>query len=645
MLPQTGAARNPILVVRSKTTPATLVRSLRRAGFEVHESESLPSAPASHPVVISAGEAHGLGAIEVLAALHAGRQPVVAIDLPAERIADAIALGADEAVVRGARADEIAARVRLAIDSFHAPRGSQLSRGELEALLQITEAATSHLELDELLRVVVDRIARVVPSDRCSALLMEDEDHALVMASHDVPDLRRLRISVDRYPEVRQAVESREPVVIDDLHTDPRMAEVRELVSSLPVSSLVVAPLVAQGDAYGALLLRLARNRVFGEREQAFVRAAASAVANSVRNARLHTSVRRKRDELEAAYHQRYRELVHLNEQLRETNRIKDELLAIVSHDLRSPLNTLLGHAQLLAGADLPAPQLRSVQAIDRQGQRLLELVQQILERGRHRGQAAGSAPVDLGAMARTLAGDTLTDRGNRVIAVGEESAVVEGDASSLRQVLENLVGNAISHSPDGATVELDVRLAGNADHVRVEVRDRGPGIPEEELPLVFERYRKGDQSSGLGLGLAICREIVEQHGGSIWADAREGGGSVFVFTVPTRPGVGRGAPVLALCSDPVLAEAVESILGSDRVAIARSIEEGTRQATLLLPDAILIESRIGEAAEALRALPGLGEVPVIFLGEAQGAYRSLPVPLDRVALEEALAAALPAPA
>lgn len=637
MLPQTGAARNPILVVRSKTTPATLRRDLRRAGFDVRETGDLPSAPASHPVILCAGDENGLEAIELLAALHAGRQPLVAIDLPAERLGDAIARGADEAVVRGARTEEIAARVRLAIDRFRAPGGSQLSRGELEALLQITEAATSHLELEELLRVVVDRIARVVPSDRCSALLMEDEDHALVMASHDVPDLRRLRISVDRYPEVRQAVETREPVVIDDLHTDPRMADVRELVSSLPVSSLVVAPLVAQGDAYGALLLRLARSRVFGEREQAFVRAAASAVANSVRNARLHTSVRRKRDELEAAYQERYRELVHLNEQLRESNRIKDELLAICSHDLRSPLHTLLGHARLLAGADLPPAQKRSVQAIERQGERVLELVSQILERGTDRGQAEGSAPVDLAGIARTLASDTLTERGSRLVALGDETAVVEGDASALRQVIENLVANAISHSPDDSVVELDVRLAGSGDHVRVEVRDRGPGIDPAELALVFERYRKGGKSTGLGLGLAICREIVEQHGGTIWADTREGGGSVFVFTIPVRPGARRSARTLALCSDSALAHQVESILGTGGVAIARSLEEGIRQATLLLPDAILVEARFGESAEALRALPGLGEVPLIFLGEAKGASRALPLPLDGEALRKAL--------
>jgi len=638
-----------LVVSHSETRGRSIAAGLRREGFAVERVASAPAASPGCPIVFVMGE---IEALERLAALAGGAQPVIAVDVPPAALGDALARGADEAVARNAGPVELAARIRWACGrrrgatEDRAPAGSEegaashaLSRGELEALLQITEAATSHLELEDLLRVVVDRIAAVVPTDRCSAILLEDEDHALVMASHDVPDLRRLRIEVDRYPEVRAAVESRAPVVIDDLHTHPLMENVRPLVSGLPVSSLVVAPLVAQGDAYGALLLRLARNRAFGPSEQAFVRAAASAVANSVRNARLHTSVRQKRDELEAAYQQRYEELNHANEQLREANRIKDELLAMCSHDLRSPLNTLLGHARLLQEANLPERAQRSAEAVERQGKRLLQLVQHILERGRNRTVAATRQPVDLAAVARSLAEDAVGERGVRVVATGDATAVADGDGSALRQVLENLVSNAISHSPAGAEVEVEVRLAGAADHVRVEVRDRGPGIPAEELPLVFERYRKSGASSGLGLGLAICREIVEQHGGAIWAAAREGGGTCFVFTVPVRDGAGAKPRLLALCSDESVGSGLARALGAERLAVARTLREGVQQATLLLPEAIFVESTFPEAPNVFRAEPGLGEIPLIYLGEAPGAnFRSLPLPLRAEAIHAALA-------
>ncbi len=637
-----AAAHSSLLVVAGDAARGrTLATALRRAGFAVAASTDLPAGPPDRPLVLSAaGEEPGWIA-QTVAQLAGSQFPLVVLDLPPEMLGDALALGADEVIARGAGAAEIAARIRSASGRFRTQGHSGLSRSELEALLEITEAATGHLELEELLRVVVAKIAQVVPSDRCSAILLEDEDHAVVMASQDVPDLRRLRIDVDRYPEVREAIETRAPVVIDDLHTHPLMAEVRPLVSRLTVSSLVVAPLVAQGDAYGALFHRLARDGAFGEREKAFVRAAASAVANSVRNARLHTSVRKKRDELEAAYQQRYEELGQLNEQLREASRIKDDLLAMCSHDLRSPLNTLLGHARLLMTGELSPLQLRSAQAVERQGLRVLQLVQQILERGRYRSLSRGREPVDLAAVATALADDAVG--GVRVRATGDASASVQGDASSLRQVLENLVSNAIDHAPPDSEVEVDVRLAGAADHVRIEVRDRGPGIPAAELPLVFERYRKSGESRGLGLGLAICREIVEQHGGTIWASAREGGGTTFVFTIPV--GCGRddaGPRVLAICQDGELGASVGELLrGEASVTVARGLREGLQQAALLLPEAIFVEAGIDGAANALRAEAGLGEIPLLFLGRAPSDdFRSID-PTCPEALRAALAEAI----
>jgi len=491
---------------------------------------------------------------------------------------------------------------------------------DLAALLEILEAATSHLDVEELLRVVVAKIAAVVPVDRCSAILA-DGDGARVVASHDVPDLRPLELDLRKYPELVHAFTAKEPLVIDDVRTDPLMEPVRPLVAGLPVSSLVVAPLVASGDSYGALYLRLARDRAFGPDEQAFVRAAASALANSIRNASLHTSVRRRRDELEAAYLERYRELDRANELLRETSRLKDELLSIVSHDVRTPLNVLLGHSRLLLSGDLPAAQRRSVEAVERQGLRILELVQTILDRGRGRTQEweLSFGPADLAELARSVVADLATlgaSRGVRLEARGPASFQAQVDESAIRQVLENLAANAIAHAPEDSLVEIALALdESTGGRARFEVRDRGPGIPESEQALLFERQRKGAGSTGFGLGLAIAREIVELHGGDVWVRSAPEEGTSFFFSIPLSPPAGRAARKLLFVSeDPAKRAAIrDGLAPAYDVALARTAPEGIARARVLLPDAVLLDrDLVASTLAILRGQPGLADTPIL---------------------------------
>lgn len=509
------------------------------------------------------------------------------------------------------------------------PALESLERSDLEALLQIAEAATSHLDLEELLRVVVSKVAEVVQVDRCSALLVEDGiEQAIVIASHDVPDLRRLPIDIDRYPEIRKALESKAHVVVEDALTDPLMSQVRQYLVEKPVASLVVAPLVAQGDAVGALFLRLARSTAFGPHEQAFVRAVASTVANSVRNARLHSSVRKRRDELQAAYQERYEELQRLNEQLREANRIKDELLAVCSHDLRAPLNVLLGHTRLLQRRMEQTPQHKSVTVIERQARRILQLVERILIRskGKH-AWALAVEPLDLAPCVREIAADFAAlaeEKGVTIQVVGEAAAQVQADESAIRQILENLISNAVAYTHPQTTVEVEVvPSAHSAAWCRVEVRDRGPGVSPDELPLVFERYRQGDAGEGVGLGLAICKELVELHGGEISVALRQGGGAVFSFTLPTGPcPTTRSHALLVVAEAGERRDSLGARLGERfSISYAGTGSEGVAQAARVLPDVVVVDAAMGadarRFAEEIRRQPGLGEVPTIFFGGA----------------------------
>jgi len=506
------------------------------------------------------------------------------------------------------------------------PGLSNLQRSDLEALLEIAEAATSHLDLEELLRVVVEKVAQVVPVDRCSAILVEgNSDQAIVIASHDVPELRRLPIEISRYPEIRQALESKSAVVVEDVLSDPLMEDVRHILQKMPVASLVVTPLVAQGDAVGALFLRLARRTAFGPHEQAFVRAVASTVANSVRNARLHSSVRKKKDELERAYQERYEELERLNEQLREANRIKDEFLAVCSHDLRAPLNVLLGHTRLLQKRMEGTQEYKSISVIERQARRILQLVERILVRSKGKNAwLAAFEPLDLPSCIREIASDFAAFAAEKQVTVrvtGESSAIVRADESAVRQIVENLISNAVAHTRPGTEVEVEVSSCPASGWLVVEVRDRGPGIAVEELPLVFERYRQGATGEGVGLGLAICRELVELHGGDIWASQRPGGGAIFSFSLPTdssRAHASRRLLVIGVGGE-ARTEWMSRLGDRYAISFASGRREGVARAQVFLPDTVILHAELeGGAlpcAEEMRRLPGLGEVPFILFG------------------------------
>ncbi len=243
-------------------------------------------------------------------------------------------------------------------------------------LLDITQAATSSLELEQILKIAVQKVSQVLPTDRCSVVLVDSPSstQAVVMATRERDDYRPITIDLSKYPELRRSLQTREATYIEDALEDPLMADVMPAIAPLVVKSILVQPLISQDDLVGALFLRLSKRRgAFGPEEQEFAKAVAAALANSVRNAKLHASVQKKRDDLELAYVERYRELTEANRRLRELARFKDELIAIISHDLRAPLQVTLGHGRMLEDANLPGDLRTSAEAIVRQSRKISE--------------------------------------------------------------------------------------------------------------------------------------------------------------------------------------------------------------------------------------------------------------------------------
>ena len=235
---------------------------------------------------------------------------------------------------------------------------------------------------------------------------------------------------------------------------------------------------------------------------------------------------------------------------IKEVERMKDEFLAVASHELRTPITSIKGYAQMLARRlarrpDREEEDLRALHVIIRQIDRLILLVSQLLDVSRL--QTGGfhlvAAPFDLAALALDVVERmrVTTDRHELRLEVGGPLPVV-GDGSRIEQVLLNLIANAIRYSPEGGHIQL--RVAAENGQAVVVVRDHGVGIPKEKLGRVFERFYQAHADAlhnygGMGLGLYVSNEIVTRHGGKIWVESKEGEGSTFYFSIPLAgPGI-----------------------------------------------------------------------------------------------------------
>jgi len=240
-------------------------------------------------------------------------------------------------------------------------------------------------------------------------------------------------------------------------------------------------------------------------------------------------------------------ELVKAKEEAERGSKFKDQFLSTMSHELRTPLNAVLGFSDLLADeryGPLNERQKRYIGHIHTGGKHLLTLIGDILDLSKIEAGRMELVPENLAvepAFTEALGGmRPLADRKSHTLTQrAQPGLTVRADATRFRQVLTNLLGNAIKFTPDGGLIELNAFTVG-AD-VRIEVRDSGPGIPPNEQKRIFEAFYRlresGAHTEGTGLGLAITHRLVELQGGGLSLDSEVGHGSCFYFTLPAAPG------------------------------------------------------------------------------------------------------------
>ncbi len=258
--------------------------------------------------------------------------------------------------------------------------------------------------------------------------------------------------------------------------------------------------------------------------------------------------------ELEKRVKERTKELEETTEEVtrleavRQMDRLKSEFISSISHELRTPLGFITGYVTTLLRSDVPhSEETRQefLQIIKEESEKLQELVENLLDTSRIQ---AGSftvdkKPTDMEELSQKVVGkvQSITDQHSFLLRFDPSLRSVPGDSRRLEQVLYNLLDNAIKYSPQGSQITISGKIKN--DHVQVSVADEGQGIPQAELAKIFDAFYRipgtdAQKMRGAGLGLTICRAIVEAHGGSIWAESAQGQGTAFCFTLPFQEDV-----------------------------------------------------------------------------------------------------------
>jgi signal transduction histidine kinase len=334
-----------------------------------------------------------------------------------------------------------------------------------------------------------------------------------------------------------------------------RRDELREQISSdtRDTALLVAAGLIA--GLTGALLLFSGLIASMRRPLEELVDAAGQLAAGD-RSARVEVGGLSETATLGAAFNEMADELEQEASQRDQLDRLKDEFVLTASHELRSPLTSVQGFAELLMleRDSLTPKQVDTVEIILDNCRHLVRLLNDLLDLARSDAGRLAVTPVPtavaplLDDAVRTMRAQT--EAGNQTLALRIEPGLplVEVEADRIRQILVNLLTNAHEYSPAGASIEVTARVIGA--EVEIAVTDDGPGIPESQLEHIFERFTRGDAGltqrvGGTGLGLAISKSLVELHGGTIAVDSTPGAGSTFSFRLPAAgaaAGLGRSA-------------------------------------------------------------------------------------------------------
>jgi signal transduction histidine kinase len=404
-------------------------------------------------------------------------------------------------------------RAAVAIEHARLFDAERTARARLEHVQEITDAALAHLDLDDLLGVLLPRIRDILGVDTCAVLLLDPEDAELVArAAVGIEEEveQNVRIPFGRGFAGRVAAERR-PVILDDVdHADVLNPILREK----GIKSMLGVPLVASGDVVGVLHVGTLTPRLFGADDVELLTLVAARVADAIERAQLH-------------------------EQTVALEQLRLNFVAIASHELRTPATSVYGVLATLfeRGTDLSdATRAELIRVGYEQGLRLRRLVEELLDLSRvdSRGLRIEPGPLILRTVVEQIASEAVPPGAEVQFDVPYDLAVV-ADRLVIDRVLSNLLTNAIRYGSPPVRVSAELHDA----QLQISVEDRGAGVPDEVRARLFERFSRSADARGSGLGLAIARGYARAHGGDLVYEPGDRGAR-FELTLPQASAGGR---------------------------------------------------------------------------------------------------------
>lgn len=415
-------------------------------------------------------------------------------------------------------------------------RTRQLARSveELKALGEVSQAVNSTIELQTVLTTIVTRATELSGSD--GGIIYEFDE-----ASEKFQVRAANRISSEHLNALRQApiglgegalghaAVTQAPCQVADIHEDRKFAalQVRDILVKVGFRSLLAVPLLRESSLVGGLVVYRRQPGEFPEKVANVLQTFATQSVLAIQNARLFREIQNKSRELEIA------------------SQHKSQFLANMSHELRTPLNAIIGFSEVLLEkmfGDLNEKQEDYLNDIFTSGKHLLDLINDVLDLSK---VEAGKLELELNSvnLRKLLEGSLVVVR-ERALAhnitlslqMSDEINTITADERKVKQIVFNLLSNAMKFTPDSGEVGVRAR---SSDHVvEIAVWDTGVGIPREDQKRIFEEFQQAEQGltdkpEGTGLGLALTEKLVKLHGGKIWVESEEGHGSTFTFTLP----------------------------------------------------------------------------------------------------------------
>lgn len=563
--------------------------------FDIWNEETHEPSPSPVDRVLQTGAVVGLANHTILRARD-GRE--IAIDDSGAPIRD--------------RSGNIEGVVLVFRDVSKRKRDEQRQSFLVDAAVTLAESLDYAETLSRVARLAVPRLA-----DLCAVDIVDEAGVPKLLAVTHVDEdqgnlLRELRAR--RFPDLEYGIESvirsgrseLYPELPDELFDlaalDP---DHRRRIRELRLRSAMIVPLVARQTVLGTISFAFADSgRRYDADDLRFAEDVARRCAIALDNARLCAAEQRARHVADVA------------------NRAKDEFLATVSHELRTPLNAIVGWAKMMASAKLDAVKTEhAVRTIERNSIAMARLIEDLLDVSRiiSGKMRLNVQTVDVARTAEAAIESVKPSaeaRGIRVVhSIAPDVGVLIGDPTRLQQVVWNLLSNAVKFTGKGGRVDVSVERGDSA--IEIVVRDTGKGIAPQFLPYIFDPFRQEDGTTtrsrgGLGLGLAITRQLVELHGGSVVASSEgEGKGATFVVRIPVTTVVARGDEHATAGA----ARHVRSSTGFQRPPQLQGLsvlvvddEEDARQLLKAILDAcgshVIVASSAEEAMEAIQREP-----------------------------------------